>query len=453
MKSSPLQASASSGPANRRVLIVSPAFVPLNTPDMQRVRMSLSHYREFGWDPIVLTVDPDCQTGIRDDLLEKTLPDNVVLRRCGAWPLRWCRRFGVSNLGLRAWFHLLIAGAQTIRRDKVDLVFFSTTQFITFTLGRLWLAWRGVPYVIDLQDPWVTDYYRGVQKAKRPGGWKYAVAQQQARLLEPWVFRKMAGLMAVSPRYLATLAKRYRWFSKIPSELIGFGASETDLEVAKKSRALPSRSSPDLKRIVYTGAAGPIMHPSLGVLLDGLNEFRATHGAEMPLRIEFLGTSYAPPGKEQASVAPLALPLGLADVVSEKPARLGHLEALAVQGEADALLLLGSDDPDYAPSKLYPYFLTGRPILAVVPAGSNLEQTLAELNCARIVTFGENGGTARTREELAAFFSDLLAGMPAGTLPARNEAHFRQTYLSRSLVEKQCALFDRAVALPPATAI
>ena len=71
------------------------------------------------------------------------------------------------------------------KKEKFDLVFFSNTQFITFTLGFLWKRLYGVPYVIDVQDPWRTDYYERPGSRKPPGGWKY----QFARLLA-WVFER-----------------------------------------------------------------------------------------------------------------------------------------------------------------------------------------------------------------------------------------------------------------------
>ena len=43
----------------RKVLIVSPHWPPVNAPDLQRVRMSLSYYRQYGWEPVVLAVHPD----------------------------------------------------------------------------------------------------------------------------------------------------------------------------------------------------------------------------------------------------------------------------------------------------------------------------------------------------------------------------------------------------------
>ena len=43
---------------NRNVLIISPYFPPVNAADMQRVRMSLSYFKQYGWDAEVVTVDP-----------------------------------------------------------------------------------------------------------------------------------------------------------------------------------------------------------------------------------------------------------------------------------------------------------------------------------------------------------------------------------------------------------
>src|SRR3954467_3364881 len=112
----------------RRVLIVTPSFPPINAPDMQRVRMSLPYYREFGWEPVVLAIDPAFHGGTREEALLKTVPANVRVHHSRAFSPGCSRRLGIGNLGLRGWFHLLIAGARIIRREKIDLVFLSNSQ-------------------------------------------------------------------------------------------------------------------------------------------------------------------------------------------------------------------------------------------------------------------------------------------------------------------------------------
>ena len=127
----------------RRVLIVSPHFPPVNAPDMQRVRMSLPSYRAYGWEPVVLCVGDEWQDGVREPALAETIPPGLRVVRVPALPRQWTRLIGVGNLGLRCWLHFLFAGARLIRREKIDLVFFSNTQFVTFTLGAFLAAVGG----------------------------------------------------------------------------------------------------------------------------------------------------------------------------------------------------------------------------------------------------------------------------------------------------------------------
>src|SRR5581483_5647318 len=201
----------------KRLLIVSPHFPPINAPDMQRARMSLSHYRAAGWEPIVLTVDEREQEGVREPELLQSIPADIEVNRAGALPLRWTRRLGLTNLGLRAWLHLFFAGSRLIRRQKIDLVFFSNTQFVTFLLGRFWRCRFGVPYVIDVQDPWRTNYYERPNSRRPAGVWKYQAARVMAWLLEGRSFRRAAGVISVSPQYLHDFQGRYSWFGRIPS--------------------------------------------------------------------------------------------------------------------------------------------------------------------------------------------------------------------------------------------
>lgn len=435
----------------RRVLIVSPAFPPLSTPDSQRVRMSLPHYREFGWEPIVLTVAPRHIAGTREEALLATVPADVKVLTCGALPRRLAGVFGLGNLGLRAWVPLLLAGHRAIRREQIDAVFFSTTQFATFALGRIWRRWTGVPYIIDLQDPWRTDYYERPGVRKAPGGWKYQFARFQAWLLEEWSFRKVGAFMSVSAQYLFDLRRRYPWFSAVPSEPIHFGASENDLSAARSLAPAAETSAatgvrPDVVRFVYTGAAGPVTPHAVSVLFEAVRAFReADPAAAARLRFEFLGTSYAPAGQAKPSILPLAQSAGVADLVRERPERLGHLETLRVQSDADVLLVLGSSDLAYSPSKVYPYFLSGRPIVSLVFRNSCLETILGELNCSHQITFEENADTGPAIQALQKTFRAALDGSLPELLPDRNEEFFRREYLARTLTGKQAALFNAAL--------
>lgn len=431
----------------KKLLIVSPHFPPVNAPDCQRVRMSLSHYRRLGWEPIVLTVATARQHASMEPALLATFPADVRVVHCDALPLRWTRLFGLGNLGLRAWFYLLRAGEEIIRSERVDLVFFSSAQFITFPLGRVWREKLSVPYVIDLHDPWRTDYYERPGVRKPPGGWKYQFARIQAWLLEEWTLRKAGGVISVSENYLDDLRERYRWFRHTPNRVIRFGASTEDLSSALaqpfSTTTLAHRDG--IMRVVYTGAAGPIMPHALTVLFDGFRRFREiAPEAASKLRFYFIGTSYAAPGEGVNSVIPVAESCGVADQVEEFPHRIGHLECIRIQAEADVLLILGSSDLAYSPSKLYPCYLARRPMLALVFEESTLEKLLVQLNCARVIRFSEKKPKGSAHDSLIRFFKDAVAGFPSGTLPEPNDTFFNAHYLASTLTERQCELFSVA---------
>jgi len=435
----------------RRVLIVSPHWPPVNAPDMQRARMSLPYYRANGWEPIVLAVRDRWQDGVREPELQQTIPSEIEVHRSWAFPLAWTRWLGVANLGLRAWLGLFFKGRRLIRQHQVDLVFFTNTQFVTFTLGRLWLRLCGVPYVLDVQDPWRTDYYERAGSRRPPGGWKYQIARATAWLLEGWSFRRASGVMSVSPSYLDDLRARYPWFQQIPSAVIGFGASREDLA---KAVGLPPSTyryprEPGELNFLYTGASGPVMPHALTVLFDGLR----LYGDRFPekarrLHFHFLGTSYVAPGQGKCTVLPFAGECGVADRVAEIPYRLGHLECLRLQSDADILLLPGSSDLAYSPSKIYPYYLSGRPILALAFRDSVMEKLLQDINCSVIVSFRQNEAKDAAHAALATFFDNALAGFPPGSLPQRNDAFFNQHYLAETLTRVQCELFNHALSSP-----
>jgi hypothetical protein len=435
----------------KKLLIISPHFPPLNAPDMQRIRMSLPHYASCGWEPVVLTIRDEFQDGVREPELLDTVPAAVRIIRIPAIPTRIGRWFGLGNTGLRMLPCLLWYGSRLLHAEKFDLVFFSNTQFITFPLGRLWRSWFGVPYVIDIQDPWRTDYYERRGSRRPPGGWKYQFARFQAWLLEGWSYRRAGAIMSVSPSYFSELHARYAWFPRLPTEVIRFGGSREDLlHVAAHPQAQPlySRAQGEI-HLLYTGASGPVMPHSLAVLFDGLRRYREQFPERAArLRFHFVGTSYVAPGKGKVSVLPVAAACGVADLVEEIPHRIGHLEALRWQQQADALLLPGSSDLAYSPSKVYPYYLTGRPILGLVFRDSVMESLLDELGCAYMVRFADHEPKQQAYVDLAAFFDLAIAGFPPDSRPVRNETLFNRTYLAEQLTVQQCALFERATIAP-----
>jgi len=420
----------------KRVLMVSPHFPPVNAPDMQRARQSLRHLVAYGWETEVLAVDPDCVAAGRDPLLATSVPVTIPVHRVRTMSPQLGRLLGRGSLGRRAVGPLARAGDDLLSRRRFDLVFFTTTQFPVLTLGPRWKRAHGVPYIVDWQDPWVTDYYDRPGAPRPPGGWKYRLAAHEARRLEGPCLHDAAGLVSTSTTYLDQLRARYGWFAAMPSTVIPFGAELADFDTAQNEVASPAFAhEPGLRHFVYVGAAGPIMEPALRLLFAGLAEHvRAVPGDRGKLRFHFIGTSYAPAGQETLSVAPLAVAAGVGDLVREQPARVGHFAALKSLLAADTLLLLGSNDEGYSPSKIATLALAGRPVLALIPGGGQLEQTLSSLGFAHLARF--------TPEPEIASVSTFLAQRAVRPAPSPALAGLTAAARTRELT----AFFDRVLA-------
>lgn len=428
----------------KRVLIVSPHFPPTNAPDHQRVRMSLPYFHEFGWEPEVLAVDARMIDGPQDPLLGATVPANVPVHRVGALPARFTRLLGIGTVGYRAWWQLAAAGGRRLGAARFDLVYFSTTQFLTTTLGPRWRKRHGVPYVVDIQDPWRTDYYERPGAPRPPGGWKYRFARWQARHLEERAWRDAAGFISVSQAYLEQLAARYAWFATRPAAVIPFGASSSDFATARSKPGLAPAFSRQagVVHVVSVGAMGPIMRGALDQLFGAVRALMDAEPAlRTRLRFEFIGTSYAPASRAELSVLPLARAHGLDAMVSEQPARVPYFVALKTMLTADALFIPGSDDAGYTPSRLAPCFLASRPTLALGPGNSSFADSVRALSFATLANAPDV-----SHASVHAFLRCLFA--PSAPAPSTTDAadRFEAEFSARARTREQCALFGRALA-------
>jgi hypothetical protein len=426
----------------KTVLIVSPHFPPINAADCHRVRATAPYFREFGWEPVILAVRPEFVEGVREPLLEESFPPEIPVVRAPAFRTAWTRRLGLGNLGLRSLPFLYRAGCKLIRQRKVDLVYFSTTVFTVMPLGRLWKRRFGTRYVLDMQDPWVSDYYVS-HKAHRPP--KYWAAAPLHRVLEPWTMRAADGLIAVSQSYIQTLQERYPWLADRPNRTLPFGAAERDFDVIRK-RPQPNRffdRSDGAIHGVYVGRGGHDMQFALRIVFGAMRAgLRSMPERFAKVRLHFVGTDYADDRRARKTVEPVAEEFGVAGRVEEHPGRVPYFEGLQLLLDADFLLIPGSDDPQYTASKIYPYILSGKPMFAVFHRLSSVCEIMNRTGAGDVVAFDPDEPPAAQVTTLTQLWSALLARVPF--TPAVNGPAF-EPYAARAMACAQCEIFDQAV--------
>lgn len=435
----------------RKLLIVSPHFPPINAPDHQRVRMALPYLAECGWQAHVLAVAPEGVEGVRDPLLLQTLPPDVPVTYTRSLPVNYTRLIGLGNIGWRSWPYLAAAGRQLLARESFDLAYFSTTVFLAMTLSSRWKQQFKLPYVLDFQDPWLSDYYRQPGAGKPPGGrLKYGFSQLVARWGEPRALRHVSHITSVSPAYPKMLCQRYDWLREEQFSVLPFGAPERDFQLLSQLEIEQTIFDPNdgLKHWVYVGAIAQGMTLALRGLFAAIRQHRAiTPDIWQRVRLHFVGTSYAPSDRAQPTVEPLAREYGVADLVSEQPQRLPYFQALQVLADSSAILAIGSDDSGYSASKLYPCILARKPILAIFHQQSLVVDILHRTRAGQIATF--TGDTAPDAIAIALqTHLDWLLQRPQGEPPETDWTAFAP-YTARQMTAKLGGIFETAIASVP----
>lgn len=342
----------------KSLLVVSPHFFPSNTADSVRVHSMLPYLEDCGWRTTVVCVDAqDVDAPMQKE--SAAIPPNIDVHRVRAPGIRVWNRTVPRTLGLRALVPIAAHCRALLSPGKFDLCFFTTTQFEVLRLGPRWLTAYDLPYVLDIQDLWYDDFYRQ-NKMRPPGGHlKYGLAMALARGGEKRVVSNTAGIVSTSRAYPEILQKRYPNV-RLRQSVEPFPALVREFDRVISSRP-PNDQNPGQTRLVYVGRGGDDLRISLCGLFSHLRQFRD----QLPdLKLEFIGTSYSS-DVERTPIADLANDYGIPDLVSETPRRIPLEDAIEQMLCADALLLPGSVDSSYQPSKLANALLAKKPLLYV----------------------------------------------------------------------------------------
>jgi len=399
--------------------------------------MSLPYFTQFGWEPAIVTVYPKYTEMVKDDLLVLGLPQDLVIYKVKALNKKITSKFGLGSLALRSLWYYWRRVNQILKHEKYDLVYFSTTEFPVCILGAYWKRRFGVPYVIDMQDPWHSEYYRDKPREQRPP--KYWFSYRLNKFLEPIAMKQVDGLISVSQSYIEDLKQRYPSVTQIPADTITFGAFEPDIQIAEKHRdTYNTIPDPATINLVYVGRGGNDMHPAVSKLFAAFKTGLTVEPERFrKLRMYFIGTSYAPAGKGQQTIMPVAKIFDIQDNIVELPGRISYFHTLLTLNQADAVFIPGSDDPKYTASKIYPYLLVKKPLLAIFNPESSSIRILKEYGVSHVFDF-----ISATDDDILDFLREVTEGRLAADDYNREAI---EKYSARRMTAKQCALFDKVI--------
>jgi hypothetical protein len=390
--------------ASRTVAIVSPHFPPSNLAGVHRARLLSRHLPEFGWRPVIVTTHWRHYEEELDWGLAGLVDPAVEVIHTHAAPTRPLRVVGDIGIRALAW-HL--AALRRLRRERrVDFVLITVPSFYSAVLGELLYRREPLPFGIDYQDPWVHEW--PAAEIRYSKAW---ASLQLAQRLEPWATRNATLITGVAETYFeGVLDRNPRLRKRRVTAAMPVGFSDLDFTAsAVMSRNATEYDSADgCIHLVYAGALLPKAHGVMECLLRGVSVVKTRGGpAGRRLRLHFIGTGLHPTDPNGHTILPLARRLGIAQCVTERPHRMAYLDVLANLVHADGVLIVGSTEPHYTPSKVYQAVQSRRPVLALLHEESTAIDVLERSRAGTVIRL--NGRALPEPERIADAIETFLA--------------------------------------------
>ena len=423
----------------KTVLILSPHFPPSTLAGVHRARHLAKHLPAHGWRPTVVRVDEKHYTEASDPALADLVPANVKQVQVGAIPARLARVAGVGDVGLRSYFAFQRALARQVKVARPDILLITGAPFYPMLLSGWARNHLRIPVVLDFQDPWVS-----AQGATHALGSKAWLAHRLARGLEPRALRHADFITSVSDRQNDEMAARYPWLDRARMAAIPIGGDPDDFDALRVNPPANPQVCLDPARInlSYVGT----FLPRAGALVQALFQAVRLLREESPelagrLALHFVGTSNQPNGHDNFRIRPIAEVFGIGDLVHETPQRVPYLEALSILANSHGLLLIGSDEPHYTASKIYPALMSGRPYLSLFHAASSAHSILSAAGGGRALAFNVAEALDSMAPQLTRALAELTTGGPFSAV----DTSACLAYLARHVAGSFAAVFNEVV--------
>jgi hypothetical protein len=387
---------------HRSVILISPYFPPSTLAGVHRARHLAKHLPAFGWMPIVVCVNEIYHEERLDPMLAALVPETVEIVKTYALAARFTRLACVGDISLRAWVALRRALFRLVQTRRISAVLITGSPYYPMLLAPAIKRQFGIPVVLDFQDPWVSTW-----GATQPPLSKAGLAHRLATQLEPRALAGATFVTSVSDTQNAEMAARYPWFEAHRMASIPIGGDPEDFAALDTTPWSNHCKIPDKPfiNLSYVGTFLPRAGPLVRTLFRAFARLRAQEPIlASRIRFNFIGTSNQPKDTTTYCVRPVAEAEGVAEAVHEVPRRVPYLEALGVLARSHGSLLVGSDEPHYTASKIYPALMSGRPYVSLFHRASSAHAILRVAGGGRAFAFA-------TPKELVALEVPLADGL------------------------------------------
>lgn len=424
----------------KKILIISYYWPPSGGAGVQRWVKFARYLQLFGFDPVVLSVDPEYASyPLRDQSLNAEVSNIRIIRTKSLEPYAMYSRLmgkkeipyaGFSNEDHPGFFqkfsrfvrgnffipdsrkgwnrYAVRAASKIIKDENIEMVVTTSPPHSSQLIGLTLKKKFGVRWIADLRDPWTDIYYYPLMYHT---WWAKAID----RKLEKQVLMNADELIVVSNRIKALFGKKTGNQSKI--HVIPNGYDEADFNKV-------SRSPKDRFVVSYTGtiAENYGIDTVLKVMARLIHEKGFRH-----LQLNFVGKVAS---KYQTMIHQLHL-----DEFTRFTNHVSHQEAINVMLSSSLLLLAipkVKDNEGILTGKLFEYLASSKKILAVGPVDGDAAAIIEECNAGKCFNYDdEHAIEGFMQQQLALWASNPDLDRPSGRC---------QQYSRKNLTRRVAAL-------------
>jgi glycosyltransferase involved in cell wall biosynthesis len=365
----------------KKVLIISYYWPPAGGPGVQRIVKYVRHLPEFGWIPLVLTVEKPTSPASDESLLknisnkvriyktgafepfniyrfitgrrkDENLPKDIIVKRENEKISEKISRLIRANMFIPdarvGWIPYMVKEGMKIIRDEKPTVIFSTSPPHSLQLGAKKLAKKsGLPWIADFRDPWIEAYWESdIQR--------FPFINRLNKKLEKNVLSSAKMVTTVSEGFVDLFSGK----AKNEYEVLYHGFDFINQDITKTDRFT----------ILYIGNMGKFQSP-LPVLqaIQKLPE-------EIKNKTEFIIVGKVYDGFDELKRKFKEIKIIIHDFMP--------YHTVMTFSHRASLLLLINPTPIYGaalvPVKIYDYLALRKPILAIGTRGGRLEELINE---------------------------------------------------------------------------
>ncbi len=409
----------------KKVLVVAYAFPPVGGAGVQRVTKFSKYLREFGWDPVLLTVkNPSVPvfdfSQMRDlaansriysartfepsykfkgDFFRKESPFQTNL-----WIKKALRNIQqmlmVPDSQILWWPGLFTSLIRIVRLERISCLFVTAPPFSTLVAVVLLGKILGLPVVADFRDDWQFSrlFLENASKSE--------FAIKADRVLERYVVSNCWAFTAATESYVRSIIDRNPSVDRNKAHVITNGYDRDDFKYFLTERENDDRGNSKVT-FVYCGTVWQAT--SLRPFIDAVKIILKKDpnlGIKMSVQVF---------GRVVEQEMEHLIEQGVENIFNFE-GYVTHSHAIKAMNSGDILLLTLSDLPgsdQIIPGKTFEYMATGKHIFAIVPEGETsglLKREYSNATIAhpkevenisnQILKLVTNKGTIRNRQDI-----------------------------------------------------